>query len=50
MLTANALPEHVEAGRAAGANRHLSKPITAAGLIAVLSDLADEAERRREAA
>ncbi|NEX93220.1 ATP-binding protein [Caulobacter sp. 17J65-9] len=50
MLTANALPEHVEAGRIAGANRHLSKPITAAGLIAVLSDLADEAERRREAA
>ena len=28
MLTANALPEHVEAARAAGADGHLSKPIT----------------------
>jgi len=32
MLTANALPEHVEAGRAAGADGHLSKPITLASL------------------
>ena len=28
MLTANALPEHVEAARAAGADGHLSKPMT----------------------
>ncbi|WP_296819447.1 ATP-binding protein [Brevundimonas sp.] len=27
MLTANALPEHVEAGRGAGADGHLSKPL-----------------------
>ena len=26
MLTANAMPEHVEAGRQAGADGHLSKP------------------------
>jgi two-component system, sensor histidine kinase len=32
MLTANALPEHIEAGRAAGADAHLSKPITLASL------------------
>ncbi|WAC59513.1 ATP-binding protein [Brevundimonas sp. SL130] len=33
MLTANALADHVEAGRAAGADGHLSKPITLAGLL-----------------
>jgi signal transduction histidine kinase/CheY-like chemotaxis protein len=34
MLTANAMPEHVEAGRKAGADGHLAKPITMAGLFA----------------
>jgi len=45
MLTANALPEHVAAGRAAGADRHLEKPITLAGLLDALNDVlaADEA-------
>jgi len=33
MLTANALSEHVEAGMAAGADRHLSKPFDAAELL-----------------
>jgi len=33
MLTANALPEHVEAGRSAGADEHLSKPVTLAALL-----------------
>ena len=33
MLTANALPEHVEAARAAGADGHLSKPITLQSLL-----------------
>ena len=28
MLTANAMAEHVEAGRMAGADGHLTKPIT----------------------
>jgi signal transduction histidine kinase/AmiR/NasT family two-component response regulator len=38
MLTANALPEHVSLSRAAGANGHLNKPITADRLYAVLDD------------
>ena len=41
MLTANAMPEHVEAARNAGANRHLTKPITAAGLISAMGELFD---------
>jgi CheY-like chemotaxis protein len=32
-LTADALAEHVQASRTAGADRHLSKPIRPAGLI-----------------
>ncbi|MDB5452588.1 MAG: histidine kinase, partial [Caulobacteraceae bacterium] len=32
MLTANAMPEHVKAGREAGADGHLAKPITVAAL------------------
>ena len=36
MLTANAMPEHVEASLAAGADRHLAKPIRAGELLAVL--------------
>jgi signal transduction histidine kinase/ActR/RegA family two-component response regulator len=33
MLTANTQPEHVAASRAAGADRHLGKPFTSAGLL-----------------
>jgi len=33
MLTANTQPEHVEASRAAGADRHVGKPFTAAVLL-----------------
>jgi len=36
MLTANALAEHVEAGRQAGADGHLAKPITLATLFAAI--------------
>jgi len=36
MLTANALPEHVAASAAVGANVHLSKPITAEALFSAL--------------
>ncbi len=36
MLTANVLPEHVEACLEAGADRHLSKPISATSLIAAI--------------
>jgi signal transduction histidine kinase/ActR/RegA family two-component response regulator len=39
MLTANALAEHVEAARAAGADRHLAKPFSAEDLLKILSDL-----------
>ena len=34
MLTANAMPEHIEAGRKAGADGHLAKPVTMATLFA----------------
>jgi CheY-like chemotaxis protein len=38
MLTANALPEHIRAGRLAGADGHLTKPITPATLFAAIND------------
>jgi signal transduction histidine kinase/AmiR/NasT family two-component response regulator len=53
MLTANALPEHEKAGRAAGADGFLTKPIVAADLIAAVQDAlaaaaaADAPERQR---
>ena len=42
ILSANALPEHVEAGKAAGADRHLAKPISAAALLNVIAEVANE--------
>jgi len=39
MLTANALPEHVAASHAAGADRHLEKPVTLAGLLEAMNDV-----------
>ncbi|MDP3403132.1 MAG: response regulator [Brevundimonas sp.] len=38
MLTANALPDHIAAGQAAGADRHLSKPFDAAALLSLVAD------------
>lgn len=38
-LTANALPEHVQASLASGADRHLAKPIRPDGLIACIDEL-----------
>ena len=38
-VSANAMPEHVEAARAAGGDGHLSKPIAAEALFAALADL-----------
>lgn len=35
-LTANAMPEHVQASLDAGADAHLTKPVSAAGLIAAV--------------
>jgi signal transduction histidine kinase/NO-binding membrane sensor protein with MHYT domain/CheY-like chemotaxis protein len=43
ILSANAMPEHIEAGKAAGANRHLAKPISAAELLNVIAEVAGEA-------
>lgn len=51
MLTANALPEHVEAARQAGADRHLAKPISAQALLDAVQELtARAAERAQRAA
>jgi signal transduction histidine kinase/CheY-like chemotaxis protein len=46
MLTANAMAEHVEAGRAAGSDGHLTKPLT----LAALFDGIDQVMNRRERA
>jgi signal transduction histidine kinase/NO-binding membrane sensor protein with MHYT domain/ActR/RegA family two-component response regulator len=43
MLTANALPDHIAAGQAAGADRHLAKPFDAAELLALVAELGGEA-------
>jgi CheY-like chemotaxis protein len=45
MLTANAMAEHVEAGVLAGADGHLTKPITLAGLFAAISAALDGGDR-----
>ena len=45
MLTANALPEHVAASLAAGADLHLDKPITAASLFAAIDEATDRSAR-----
>ena len=37
MLTANAMADHVEAGRKAGADGHLAKPVTTVSLFAAIS-------------
>lgn len=39
MLTANALPEHVQAAQQAGADRHLSKPVSVQTLIDCVREL-----------
>ena len=43
MLTANAMNEHVEAGRRAGADGHLTKPLSAAGLARAVAEALDRA-------
>jgi signal transduction histidine kinase/CheY-like chemotaxis protein len=49
MLTANAMDEHVRASLAAGADRHISKPIHAAELIEAITTLVMEAQEQAEA-
>jgi CheY-like chemotaxis protein len=50
MLSANALTEHREAGRAAGADGHIAKPVTVAGLMGALNAVIDPAEAADEEA
>ncbi len=50
MLSANALPEHIEASRLAGADGHVSKPVTAASLLAALNSALEPGEAGRDAA
>ena len=49
MLTANAMAEHVASGRAAGADGHLTKPVTLVSLFEAIATALD-GEARREAA
>lgn len=49
MLTANAMAEHVEAGRQAGADGHLTKPVTLASLLDAIG-AALQGEEQAEAA
>jgi len=50
MLTANAMPEHVAAGRAAGADHHLAKPFNAAELLTLVASPAAMIKDRAQAA
>ncbi len=49
MLTANAMPEHIEAGRKAGADGHLAKPVTMSTLFAGISQVLAAAEPELDA-
>ncbi len=49
MLTANAMPDHIEAGRQAGSDGHLAKPVTMATLFAGISQVLAVAEPDRGA-
>ncbi len=42
MLTANALPDHIAASEAAGADRHLAKPFDAGELLRLVGELTSE--------
>lgn len=46
MLTANALPEHIAAAEAAGADRHMAKPFDAAELLNLVLTLPGEANNK----
>jgi CheY-like chemotaxis protein len=50
MLTANALPEHREASLEAGADGHVSKPITVADLLGALARALETGQEIREVA
>ena len=48
-LSANAMTEHLEASMAAGADRHLTKPITASVLLGALGEIAEQVALREAA-
>jgi PAS domain S-box-containing protein len=48
-LSANAMTEHAEASMAAGADRHLTKPISAAVLLGALGEVAEQVALREAA-
>jgi CheY-like chemotaxis protein len=50
MLTAHALPEHAEASLAAGADRHLTKPVSAVDVLAVLQEFCGPGAKPRSQA
>ena len=49
-LSANALPEHIEASLGAGADGHLTKPISGGALLQVLATACEQVEARERAA
>ena len=50
MLTANALPEHVTASGEAGADGHVSKPVSPRDLFDAMNNVLDDGAAQREAA
>ncbi|MNE22659.1 Sensory/regulatory protein RpfC [compost metagenome] len=50
MLTANALPEHLDKALGAGADRHMAKPFSVEDLLAMVADLTAKAPQAAEAA
>ena len=48
MVTAHGFPEHVAASQAAGANRHMTKPVNAADLVNVITELTRSAAAPRQ--
>lgn len=50
MLTANALPEHLEQALIAGADRHMAKPFSVEALLATVAELTAQTPQAAEAA
>lgn len=50
MLTANALPEHLEKALAAGADRHMAKPFSVEALLALVAELTGKTPQAANAA
>lgn len=50
MLTANALPEHLEQALVAGADRHMAKPFSVETLLSTVAELTAQTPQAAEAA